>query len=110
MEHQKIAVESSNEVKKMEIDKKRDDLSKKTDQHARMKEAAKREHENQMAHQKLDNAKQLDKTKLTQQGEIDALNGREISDKTSNGSVLAPGQVSFLIPIEELTFYLLRYS
>ena len=57
MEHQKMAVESSNQVKKMEIDKQRDDLSKKTDQHARMKEAAKREHENQVAHQKLDNAK-----------------------------------------------------
>ena len=107
-----MAVESSNEVKKMEIDKQRDDLSKKTDQHARMKEAAKREHENQMAHQKLDNAKQLDKTKLTQQGEIDALNGREISDKISKCSVFCLStRPSFIhLPIEELTFYLLRYS
>ena len=104
-----MEVESSNEVKRMEIDRQRDDLSKKTDENARKKEAAKREHENQMAHQKLDNAKQLDKTKLTQQGEIDTLNGKEISDKISKCSVLAPGQVSFLIPIEELTFQLLRY-
>ena len=69
MEHKKMEVESSNEVKRMEIDRQRDELSKKTDENARKKEAAKREHENQMAHQKLDQAKEMDKTQQTQGGD-----------------------------------------
>ena len=78
-----MEVESSNEVKRMEIDRQRDELSKKTDENARKKEAAKREHENQMAHQKLDQAKEMDKTQQTHREEIDSLEA-EIKEKKKN--------------------------
>lgn len=75
MEHQKMALDATNEVHRVEIERLRDDLNRERAQHTRDKEGLNRHHENMIENVKLDHGREMDKQHQIHQAEVDRQNG-----------------------------------
>ena len=75
MERQRMSLDATNEVQRVEIERLRDALNRERAQHTRDKKGLNRQHENMIENVKLDHSREMDKQHQIHQAEVDRQNG-----------------------------------